>query len=35
AAGTLAGLAQIFFYIFVVLLVVSAVVNALRGRPPL
>lgn len=33
-AGAAAGIAKILFFIFVILLVVSAIVGALRGRPP-
>lgn len=33
-AGAAAGIAQILFFVFLILLLVSLVVNALRGRPP-
>ena len=33
-AGTAAGFAKILFFIFLVLLVVSLLANALRGRGP-
>jgi len=33
-AGTAAGFAKILFFIFLVLLVVSLVVNALKGKGP-
>ena len=34
-AGTSAGIAQILFFIFIILFVVAMVTRALRGRPPL
>lgn len=33
-AGASAGIAQILFYIFILLFVVAMVVRALKGRPP-
>lgn len=33
-AGAAAGIAEILFYVFLALLVISAVASALRGRPP-
>lgn len=33
-AGTSAGIAQVLFFIFVVLFVVAMVARALKGRPP-
>ena len=33
-AGTFVGIAKILFFVFLVLFVVSLVVNALRGRSP-
>ena len=33
-AGAMAGIAQILFYIFLVLLLISLVARAVRGRPP-
>jgi uncharacterized membrane protein YtjA (UPF0391 family) len=33
-AGTSAGIAQILFFIFIVLFVVAMIIRALRGRPP-
>lgn len=33
-AGAFAGIAKILFFIFLVLLIVSAIVHATRGRPP-
>ena len=33
-AGTAAGIAKILFFIFLALLVISLVMQALRGRPP-
>lgn len=34
-AGTSAGIAQILFFIFLALFVISLIVRAARGRPPL
>jgi uncharacterized membrane protein YtjA (UPF0391 family) len=34
-AGTSAGIAQILFFIFIVLFVVAMIARALRGRPPI
>jgi len=34
-ASSATGIAQILFFIFIVLFVVSLLANALRGRPPL
>lgn len=34
-AGTSAGIAQILFFIFIVLFVVSLIFRAVRGRPPM
>jgi uncharacterized membrane protein YtjA (UPF0391 family) len=34
-AGASAGIAQILFYIFILLFVVAMVARALRGKPPL
>lgn len=34
-AGAFADIARIFFYIFLVLLVISALFGAIRGKPPL
>lgn len=33
-AGAAIGIAKILFFVFLVLLIVSAVFGALRGRPP-
>jgi uncharacterized membrane protein YtjA (UPF0391 family) len=33
-AGSFVGFAQILFFVFIVLFLISAVVSALRGRPP-
>lgn len=33
-AGAAVGIAKILFFVFLVLLIVSAVFGALRGRPP-
>jgi uncharacterized membrane protein YtjA (UPF0391 family) len=33
-AGTFAGIAQILFFIFIVLFVVAMIARTLRGRPP-
>jgi uncharacterized membrane protein YtjA (UPF0391 family) len=33
-AGTSAGIAQILFFVFIVLFVVAMIARALRGRPP-
>lgn len=33
-AGTFVGIAKILFFVFLVLFVVSLIVNALRGRSP-
>jgi uncharacterized membrane protein YtjA (UPF0391 family) len=34
-AGTSAGIAQILFFVFIVLFVVALIARALRGRPPI
>ncbi len=34
-AGAAAGIAKVLFFVFLILLIVSAVVHASRGRPPL
>ncbi|MFE3837126.1 DUF1328 domain-containing protein [Pseudogemmobacter sonorensis] len=34
-AGTSAGIAQVLFFVFIILFVVSIVMRAVRGRPPL
>jgi len=34
-AGTAAGIAKILFFVFLLLLLASAVAGAFRGRPPL
>lgn len=34
-AGTSAGIAQILFFIFIVLFVITMIARALKGRPPL
>jgi uncharacterized membrane protein YtjA (UPF0391 family) len=34
-AGTSAGIAQILFFVFIVLFVVAMIARALQGRPPL
>ena len=34
-AGTSAGIAQVLFFVFIALFVVSMLVRALRGKPPL
>lgn len=34
-AGAATGIAKILFFIFLVLLIVSAIAHAVRGRPPL
>jgi uncharacterized membrane protein YtjA (UPF0391 family) len=34
-AGTSAGIAQVLFFIFIVLFVVAMIARALRGRPPI
>jgi uncharacterized membrane protein YtjA (UPF0391 family) len=34
-AGAAVGIAKILFFVFLVLLVVSALAGALRGRPPI
>ncbi len=34
-AGTSAGIAQILFFVFIALFVVTMIVRALRGQPPL
>ena len=33
-AGQFVGIAQILFIVFIVLFLISAVVSAIRGRPP-
>jgi uncharacterized membrane protein YtjA (UPF0391 family) len=33
-AGAAAGIAQVLFFLFLALLLVSAIAGALRGRPP-
>ena len=33
-AGAFAGIAEILFFVFIALLVVSLLANALRGKPP-
>ncbi len=33
-AGQFVGIAQILFFVFIVLFLISAVVSAIRGRPP-
>ncbi len=33
-AGSFVGLAQILFFVFIVLFLISAAVSAFRGRPP-
>ncbi len=33
-AGSFVGFAQILFFVFIVLFLISAVVSALKGRPP-
>jgi len=33
-ASSFAGIAQILFFVFIVLFLISAVASALRGRPP-
>jgi uncharacterized membrane protein YtjA (UPF0391 family) len=33
-AGSFVGFAQILFFVFIVLFLISAVVSAFRGRPP-
>ena len=34
-AGTSAGIAQVLFFVFIVLFVVAMVARAVQGRPPL
>ena len=34
-AGASIGIAQVLFFVFLVLLVVSAIASAVRGRPPI
>lgn len=34
-AGTFASVAKLLFFVFLILLIVSAVAGSLRGRPPL
>lgn len=34
-AGTSAGIAQILFFVFIALFVITMIVRALRGQPPL
>ena len=33
-AGAAAGVAQLLFYVFIVLLIISGIALAIRGRPP-
>ena len=34
-AGTAAGIAQVFFYVFLALLLISVLMHVLKGKPPL